>query len=135
MTGILADNDVQRHVEILIHILENPTWREIWRSTNLSLLSFEDLGLVRNASDAVLWQKCQEQQVILITANRNEDGPDSLQATIRAFNQPDNLPVFTLADPKRIQRNRGYAERVAERLLEYLLEIDEVKGTGRLYLP
>jgi len=135
MTGILADNDVQRQVEILFHILEGDSWREIWRSLNLSVLTFEDLGLARNASDATLWQTCQQHQVILITANRNDDGPDSLEATIRDSNQPEHLPVFTLADPKRIQKSRAYAERAAERLLEYLLEIDAVKGTGRLYLP
>jgi len=135
MTGILADNDVQRQVEILIHILESETWREIWRSLALSVLTFEDLALPRNASDALLWQTCQLRQVILVTANRNDEGPESLEATIRQFNQPNHLPVFTLADPKRIRRDRAYADQVSERLLEYLLEIERIRGVGRLYLP
>ena len=135
MKGLLPDNDVQLQVEILIHIFESETWRDIWRNLNLPFLSFEILGLPRNASDVVLWRECQKRDVVLITANRNDDGPESLEATIRELNQANNLPVFTLANPKRIQQDRAYAERVAERFLEYLLEIDMVRGTGRLYLP
>ena len=135
MKGLLADNDVQRQVEILRHIFESEAWREIWRNLNLPLLSFETLGLPRSASDADLWRGCQKHEVILITANRNEDGPESLETTIREFNNFESLPVFTLANPKRLLHDRAYADRIAERLLEYLLEIDKVRGTGRLYLP
>ncbi|HWG45363.1 MAG TPA: hypothetical protein VN688_21550 [Gemmataceae bacterium] len=35
----------------------------------------------------------------------------------------------------RINHSRAYAERVVERLLEYLIDIDNYRGTGRLYLP
>lgn len=31
--------------------------------------------------------------------------------------------------------SRAYAERVVIKALEYLLEIDNVRGAGRLYLP
>ena len=54
---------------------------------------------------------------------------------IRVENQPDSLPVVTLADPRRITRDRLYAQTVAERLLDYLMRIDEVRGTGRIYVP
>jgi hypothetical protein len=43
--------------------------------------------------------------------------------------------VFTLADAERLMSDRAYAERVAEALLEYLVKIDSLRGTGRLYLP
>ena len=133
--GLLADNDVRRQVEVLLHIFETEAWREVWRHLNIQLLSFEILGIPRSASDADLWRQCQNREVILITANRNDDGPESLESTIRAFNKANNLPVFTLANPKRLLDDRDYAERVAERLLEYLLEIDTIRGTGRLYIP
>jgi hypothetical protein len=70
-----------------------------------------------------------------VTANRNADGPDSLEATLRTQNTATSLPVFTIADAKRVLRSREYAERVALRLLDYLLDIDRVRGAGRLYLP
>ncbi len=54
---------------------------------------------------------------------------------MRAKNTATSLPVFTLANAERVFHSRDYAERVAVKLLEYLLDIDRVRGTGRLYLP
>src|SRR5438132_13654262 len=135
MQGLLADVNIEGHVERLRRILESPAWREIWTSLALPIYRFADLSLASTTSDALVWQLCQERQLILLTANRNKEGPDSLEATIQASNQPTSLPVFTLADPDRVQNDRAYAHLVAERLLQYLLEIDRVRGTGRLYLP
>ena len=72
---------------------------------------------------------------MLLTRNRNDDGPESLGAAIRTMNQLDSLPVITLANADRILENKSYAERVAERLLDYLLYMDNLLGTGRLYVP
>ncbi len=47
----------------------------------------------------------------------------------------DSLPVFTIADANRVVNDRDYARRVAEKLLEYLLMIDGVRGAGRMYVP
>jgi hypothetical protein len=101
----------------------------------LVLKRFEDVGLPLDASDHDIWQTCQAEQLILITDNRNLDSPDSLEATIRKYNQPDKLPVFTISDMKSFSTSRAYAEKVLEDLYDYLLRIDEIRGTGRLYLP
>lgn len=61
------------------------------------------------------------EELVLITGNRNDDGADSLEATIRNENQPDSLPVITIADQDRVLQDRLSAERVAESLLDYLL--------------
>ena len=50
-------------------------------------------------------------------------------------NQPDRLPVVTISDQDRVLQDRIYAEKVAVKLLEYLIRIDEVRGAGRLYVP
>jgi hypothetical protein len=71
----------------------------------------------------------------MITGNRNAEGPESLEMTIRQRNTPDCLPVLTLADPDRIQRDRQYAEAVVERLFDILIDSGVLRGTGRLYLP
>jgi len=122
-------------VTVLVSILESPAWHDFWSSLKISLWHFRDLGLDQESSDRTIWEACQQQQIILLTANRNNDGPDSLEATIQGLNRPDSLPVFTLADADRVLHSRDYAERVAVRLLEHLLTIDLVRGTGRLYLP
>jgi hypothetical protein len=58
-----------------------------------------------------------------------------LESTIRSGNDETCLPVFTLANEDRFQNSREYASRVVEDLLEYLLDIELYRGTGRLYLP
>ena len=73
--------------------------------------------------------------MILLTNNRNDDGPDSLEAAIRQHNTADSLPVFTIGNVGRLEMSRAYAEEVVESLYEYLLRIDELRGTGRLFLP
>jgi len=60
---------------------------------------------------------------------------DSLEAALRTLNTPDSLPIFTLADAKRVLRDREYAERVADQFLEYLYDIPRLLGAGRMYLP
>jgi hypothetical protein len=133
--AILSDVNIVGQVQVLLTILESAAWREVWHHFNLPLRNFRDLGLAANVSDAVIWGVCQQEQIILLTGNRNASGPDSLENTIRTRNQPDSVPVFTLADPDEVLRSKKYAERVVERLLEYLVDIDNYRGTGRLYLP
>jgi len=57
------------------------------------------------------------------------------RGTILSFNTPECLPVFTLGDAERILSSHDYADRVIDRLFRYLFEIDNIRGTGRLYLP
>jgi hypothetical protein len=135
MRGILADHNNAGQVARLVQCLQQEPWREIWADLNLHVPTFAALGLAAQTSDAVLWQTCQQHQLTLITNNRNGHGPDSLEATIRAHNTPASLPVFTLASPDRVLHDPAYRERVAERLLEYLIDMDKYRGTGRLYLP
>jgi hypothetical protein len=58
-----------------------------------------------------------------------------LEATIRTHGTSQSLPVFTLADANRVLNERSYAERVSDRLLEFLFDIEGLRGAGRLYLP
>jgi hypothetical protein len=133
--GILADNNILGHFTHLRRVWESPYWRAEWESLHLSEHDFEGLGLARNVPDSVLWRLCQEREIVFVTANRNDHGPDSLEATIRAQNGPTSLPVFTIADAQRVLHEQTYATRVAEKLLDYLFLIDKVRGTGRLYVP
>ena len=83
----------------------------------------------------MIWRLCQAEPLVLITGNRNLDRPDSLEAVIRSENQPDSLPVVTLANIERLARDHRYAEAVAERILDYLMRIEELRGSGRLFAP
>jgi hypothetical protein len=135
MRGILADINVGKQRRAILAIWASDTWRDLWNNLGLSVLSFPAVGLAYNSPDTVIWRTCQREKLVLITGNRNDDGPDSLEAVIRDENQPDSLPVITFANPNRVLQDRLYAEKVAARLLDYLMRIDEVRGAGRLYVP
>lgn len=135
MKGILADADITGPIEALVHQMQSGTWAEFWTALGLEFKRFSDVGLSSDASDLVIWQTCQAEQLILITANRNKKSADSLEATIQQFNQPNSLPVLTISDMAAFGNSRSYAEKVLEHLYDYLLRIDKVRGTGRLYLP
>lgn len=133
--GILADIHMKGPVADLARSMRGAPWAEFWDYFKLVLVTFEDVGLTATSTDEEIWHKCQEKQLVLITNNRNQESPDSLEATIRRHNTPKSLPVFTISDLDRFRKNRDYAERVLERLYECLLDMETLLGTGRLFLP
>jgi hypothetical protein len=133
--GILGDANIIGPIEALVHQMQTGEWADLWTGLGLAFRRFDDVGLAPDASDLEIWQTCQAEQLILITDNRNQKSLDSLEATIRQHNQPDSLPVFTISKMTKFCASRTYAEKVIEHLYDYLLRIDEVRGTGRLYLP
>lgn len=44
------------------------------------------------------------------------------------------LSVLTLADAERFRTERSYADRDAERVLDYHLNLDDCRGAGRLHI-
>jgi hypothetical protein len=135
VNGILADANCEGQLALLLRLFHAGWRHDVWEGLHLTRISFADLGLQADASDRAVWETCQRAQVILLTANRNDAGPDSLEATIQQHNTTESLPVFTLANDQRVLRDHRYAEAVADRLLEFLFDIDNYRGTGRLYLP
>jgi hypothetical protein len=133
--GFLADNNVTSQVEALVQVMRSEAWADFWDALGLVFKRFDDVGLSPASSDADVWNTCQAEQLVLITNNRNDNSTDSLEATIRHRNQPASLPVFTIADLDKLRTSRSYAERVVVSMYDYLTRIDEVRGTGRLYLP
>jgi hypothetical protein len=133
--GLLADVNNVKQVRVLLMLLQEEARVEFWNHLGLTMRTFADLGLHPRSPDVDVWRSCQSAELVLITANRNEDGPDSLEATIRTHGTSQSLPVFTLADANRVLNERSYAERVSDRLLEFLFDIEGLRGAGRLYLP
>ncbi len=78
---------------------------------------------------------CQRSGTVLITGNRSAEGDDSLEATIRNENRPESLPVLTFADRERILRDRSYAEAALLKLLDFLIDMEKLRGAGRLFVP
>src|SRR5437867_3281606 len=56
-------------------------------------------------------------------------------ATIQQRTTATSLPVFTIGNVSHLRYSRQYADRVIDKLLDALLRIDALRGTGRIYLP
>lgn len=135
MRGIVADANNRLQVDYLVSLMRRPEWIDFWINLELGLVYFEDIGLSVDAPDAEVWAKCQVEQLILITDNRNHDDSDSLEAIIRRDNSPKSLPIFTISSADAFRRDREYADRVVVSIYEYLLRIESILGAGRIYLP
>lgn len=135
MIKLVADANIEGHIAQLIARMQVEPWRGFWDYLHLQYVTFGDLGLSESDTDRIIWQRCQDEQVILLTNNRNDDGPDSLESTILRCNMPTSLPVFTIGNADNILQSGDYANRVIDTLLIYLLDLENARGTGRLYLP
>jgi hypothetical protein len=135
MNGLLVDVGLQWHRLVLKGLFQQPTRSDLWQYLACDMPAFESLSLAPDSSDLAVWQTCQRHQLVLLTANRNEKGVHSLEWTIRTMNQSDSLPVLTLASEPRFISETEYKHRVADKILEYLFDMDRYLGTGRLWVP
>jgi len=72
--------------------------------------------------------------MMILTANRNMKGGDSLEQVMREENTENSFPVLTIGNLDRLSEAE-YRERRAERLIEIAVDIDNYKGVGRLFIP
>lgn len=131
MIQVLLDNDVAGFQTLLTGTVERTGWGEY---ELIEFITLESVGLGRSTGDRAIWRHCQLNGLILMTANRNQRGADSLQLTIREENTPDSLPVATVRDQPRLH-NAAYREACVESLLIIIVDLPNHLGTGRLYIP
>ena len=136
MKGILADINIAGQVRALVEtFFASAEWSEFWNSLDFARPSFADFGLNQRSPDDLVWQTCQDNGLVLITGNRNQDGPTSVETTLRERLESYSLPVITVSQPKSLGLNAAYTSQVGIKLLEYLDDIEKYRGTGRLYVP
>lgn len=128
---VLADYNLNRQAILLSGSLLAGGWLDI---APIRLVTFENIGLSADSNDRVVWRFAQTNGILLITANRNAKGEDSLEQVIREENQPTSFPIITIGDPDRINEY-DYRERCVERLVEIVIDIQDYLGAGRLYIP
>ena len=102
---------------------------------DLRVFTFEDLRLPIDSSDRVVWQTVQKRQLLLLTANRRMIGEDSLEQVLREENSKTSLPVVTVADPDQFLQSAAYRQCCLNRLIDIVLDVDNLLGTGRLFIP
>lgn len=135
MTGIIADANIEGYVDYLVALMKSEPWQIFWGDLGLKYVHFRDIGPAEDAADSVVWEMCQIEGLILVPDNRNRKGQYSLDVAIQKQNTPASLPVFTIANIPHLRSSRAYADRVIERMLDFLQRIDDLRGTGRLFVP
>jgi hypothetical protein len=127
---ILIDYNLEGDAPLLFTILYQGGWVELFE---LEFTYLRATPLSVDSDDSTIWRYVQENEMLLLTYNRNATDETSLTETIRRENTLESLPVLTIANPLRM-KEASYRQTIAERLVEILLDLPNYLGTGRLYL-
>ena len=139
LRGLLADAHADRMLRTVRGWIESLDLAEVLDDAGLRFVTFADVSIPTNTPDRPLWERCQADGWVLLTDNRNADGPDSLQATLADRWRPGDLPVLTAGDADRLRTNPKYAARVATDVADVLYGLHVGDGrfdqAPRLFLP
>lgn len=128
---VLVDYNLNRQAILISGSLLVGGWLDL---APIRLMTFEAIGLSADSNDRVVWRFAQTNGMLLLTANRNAKGKDSLEQVMREENQPTSFPIITIGDPDRVNES-DYRERCVERLVEIVIDIQDYMGAGRLFIP
>ena len=102
---------------------------------SICFVNFAEIGLSIKSSDRFVWRFAQENEMILLTANRSMKGEDSLEQVMREENTLNSLPVLTIGNADRILNDLVYRDLCVERLVDIVLDIDDYRGAMRIFIP
>ncbi len=130
--NFLVDHNLRGHSVVLAGSLAASGWLEL---ISIRFVLFEKVGLPVTSDDRVVWQYAQDNQMILITANRSMKGKDSLEQVMREENTPTSLPVVTIGNINRLMAEPDYRERCVDRLVDIVIDIEDYQGARRIFIP
>lgn len=127
----LVDYNLDGYAVVLLGILAKNGWLEL---LSIRFVTFRETDLSMDSSDREVWYYAQANQMMILTANRNMKGEESLEQVMREENTPTSFPVITIGNLDRIDEY-DYREQCVERLIEIIIDIDNYLGVGRLFIP
>ena len=101
---------------------------------SIRFVTLKGAGLAADTSDRIIWQFAQSNQMLLLTANRNAKGQDSLEQTIREEGTSTSMPVLTVGSLDRLVE-REYREQCSARIADIVLYIENYLGVSRIFIP
>lgn len=128
----LIDHNLKGHALVFFGAIASQGWLDI---VPIQFVNFREMELSIDSSDRAVWRLAQENRMILLTANRQMKGVDSLERVMREENTPDSLPVLTIGNSERLLDDSEYRDRCVERLIEIALNIDDYRGSMRIFIP
>ncbi|MFQ4145355.1 ACP S-malonyltransferase [Chlorogloeopsis sp. ULAP02] len=128
----LIDHNLKGHALVLFGAIASQGWLDI---VPIRFVTFLEMELSNDSDDRVVWRLAQENQMILLTANRSMKGKDSLEQVMREENTSGSLPVITISNADRLLNDSEYRGRCVESLVEIVLDIDSYRGARRIFIP
>jgi hypothetical protein len=128
----LRDNNLNGQAIIFLGSIANQGLLDI---IPIRFVTFAQMELPIDSDDRVVGRLAQENQMILLTANRSMKGKDSLEQVMREENTQNSLPVITIGNADRLLNDSEDRERCVERLIEIVLGINGYMGVSRLFIP
>jgi hypothetical protein len=128
----LIDHNLKGHALVFLGAIATQGWLDI---VPMQFVTFAEMDLSINSDDRTVWRLAQENQMILLTANRSMEGKDSLEQVVREENTSESLPVITVSNADRLLNDSEYRGRCVESLVEIVLDIDTYRGARRIFIP
>ncbi|MCA2507272.1 MAG: ACP S-malonyltransferase [Microcystis sp. M54BS1] len=128
----LIDHNLKGHALVFFGAIATQGWLDI---VPMQFVTFAEMDLSINSDDRTVWRLAQENQMILLTANRSMEGKDSLEQVLREENTSESLPVITVGNAERLLNDSEYRGRCVESLVEIVLDIDTYRGARRIFIP
>jgi hypothetical protein len=128
----LIDHNFKGHARILLGSIASQGWLDF---VPIRFVMFEEVGLLIDSSDRVVWKVAQENQMILLTANRSMKDEDSLEQVMREENTQNSLPVVTVDNADRVLNDSSYRERCVDRIVEIAIYTVSYMGARRVFIP
>jgi predicted nuclease of predicted toxin-antitoxin system len=130
--NFLVDHNLRGHSVVLAGSFSASGWLDL---LSIRFVLFEEVGLVDTSDDRVVWRCAQAHQMILITANRSMKGKNSLEEVMRKENTSTSLPIVTIGNIDRLLAEPEYRDRCVNRLVDIVLDIDDYRGSRRIFIP
>ena len=128
----LIDHNLKGHALVFFGAIASQGWLDI---ISIQFVTFAEIDLSIDSDDREVWRLAQENQMILLTANRSMKGKDSLEQVMREENNAESLPVTTISNADRLLNDSEYRGRCVESLVEIVLDIDTYRGARRIFIP
>ena len=128
----LIDHNLKGHALVFFGAIATQGWLDI---VPIQFVTFAEMDLLIDSDDRTVWRIAQENQMILLTANRSMKGKDSLEQVMREENTSESLPVITVSNADRLLNDSEYRGRCVESLVEIVLDIDTYRGARRIFIP
>jgi predicted nuclease of predicted toxin-antitoxin system len=130
--NFLVDHNFKGHARILLGSIASQGWLDF---VLIRFVMFEEVGLSIDSSDRVVWKVAQDNQMILITANRSMKDEDSLEQVMREESTQNSLPVVTIGNADRVLNDSSYRERCVDRIVEIAIYTVNYMGARRVFIP